>query len=91
MSLYFFDVQHDGEDVTRDHRGVELSNLDAARAQALKVWTGILLAQASGGADPRRWHVVIRDVHGTELARVPYPGEPDRQHLDREQAHRAAH
>ncbi|WP_409566378.1 DUF6894 family protein, partial [Methylobacterium sp. J-070] len=37
MPRQFFDVLHDGEDVTRDDDGVDLPNLEAAEIEALEI------------------------------------------------------
>ena len=73
MPWFYFDVQHDGNDVTRDHKGVELPDLKAARTHALGVWSRIIEARAAGGRDPTHWRVAILDRHATVLALVPYP------------------
>ncbi|WP_336491694.1 DUF6894 family protein [Methylobacterium nigriterrae] len=77
MPWFYFDVQYGGDDVTRDHRGIDIPDLEAAKVEALAIWTRILFERGQRQTHPREWNVVIRDVHGTELARVPYPGEPD--------------
>ena len=75
MPRYFFDVRHDGEDVSRDYSGSDLPDLDAAKIEALEVWKRILSEHAAGAADPFHWHVVVLDEHGMLLAKVPYPSD----------------
>jgi hypothetical protein len=77
LARFYFDVLHDGDDVTRDHGGIELPDMDAARAHAMKVWWGIIEDRAADGRDPQRWNVAILDVHATVLALVPYPTDSD--------------
>lgn len=77
MPWYFFDVLHDGDDVTRDHKGVDLPDMDAAQAHAMEIWQRIISEQAAGGRDPQHWNVAILDVHGTVLALVPMPTGPN--------------
>jgi hypothetical protein len=75
MPRYFFDVLHDGEDVTRDHDGIDLPDLEAAKIEALEVWKRILRERVPGAADPFHWHVVVLNENGTVLAKVPYPSD----------------
>jgi hypothetical protein len=37
MPQFYFDILHDGEDVTRDHIGIDLPDLMAAKIEALEV------------------------------------------------------
>ena len=73
MPFFYFDVLHDGDDVTRDHKGVDLPDMEAAQLHALRIWRRIIQERAAGGRDPLKWHVAILNVHGTVLALVPYP------------------
>lgn len=73
MPFFYFDVLHDGDDVTRDHKGVDLPDMEAAQVHALGIWTRIIQERASGGRDPQHWRVAILDVHATVVALVPYP------------------
>ncbi|MCJ2136086.1 hypothetical protein MKK69_18870 [Methylobacterium sp. J-026] len=75
MPRYFFDVLQEGEDVTRDHNGIDLPDLEAAKIEALEVWKRVLRERASGTPDPFRWHVAILDENGAALAKVPYPSD----------------
>ncbi|MCJ2116540.1 hypothetical protein MKK65_08090 [Methylobacterium sp. J-001] len=75
MPRYFFDVLHVGDDVTRDHSGIDLPDLEAATIEALEVWKRILRERAAGAEDPFHWQVAILDENGTALAKVPYPSE----------------
>ena len=75
MPRYFFDVLHDGEDVTRDHNGIDLPDLEAAKIEALEVWKRILRERAAGAADPFHWHVAILNENGMALDKVPYPSD----------------
>ena len=75
MPRYFFDVLHDGEDVTRDHDGVDLPNLEAAEIEALEIWKRLLRERTTRASDPLHWHVAILDEQGTALAKVPYPSD----------------
>ena len=77
MPFFYFDVLHDGEDVTRDHDGVDLPDMDAAKIEALEIWKRIIRERVAGGRDPQHWSVAILDVHGTVLALVPYPSGSD--------------
>ncbi|WP_431311220.1 DUF6894 family protein, partial [Methylobacterium nigriterrae] len=38
MPWFYVDVLHDGDDVTRDHKGTELPDMGAARTDALVLW-----------------------------------------------------
>jgi len=73
MPWYYFDVLHDGDDVTRDHKGTELPDIDAARVHALVIWRRIIAERAAGGRDPTHWYVAILDLHGTVLDLMPHP------------------
>ena len=77
MPQFFFDVLHDGEDVTRDHAGVDLPDLVAAKIEALEVWKRIITARAAGGTDYLHWRVAILDGRGERLAEVPFPAGDD--------------
>ena len=77
MPRYYFDVLHDGNDVTRDHKGVELPDLDAAQVDALGIWTRIIQERAAGGRNPRHWKVAILDRYATVLAMAPHPPDSD--------------
>ena len=77
MPQFFFDILHDGEDVTRDHKGVDLPDLVAAKIEALEVWKRIVSARAAGGADCQHWRVAILDVRGQRLEEVPYPSDAE--------------
>jgi hypothetical protein len=77
MPFYYFDVLHDGHNVTRDHKGVDLPDLKAARAHALGVWRRIIEERSAGGRDPTHWRVAILDRHAAVLALVPYPTDSD--------------
>jgi hypothetical protein len=73
MPQFFFDVLHDGEDVTRDHAGVDLPDLTAAKIEALEIWKRIVSERAAGGTDYLHWRVAILDIRGERLAEVPFP------------------
>ncbi|KAB1069330.1 DUF6894 family protein [Methylobacterium planeticum] len=73
MPRYFFDVLHDDEDVTRDHQGIDLPDLEAAEIEALEIWKRIIGERVAGAANPLRWHVVILDEYGAALAEIPCP------------------
>jgi hypothetical protein len=73
MCWYYFDVLHDGDDVTRDHKGTGLADMEAARAHALGIWRRIIEEQAVAGRDPLYLNVAILDIQGTVLALIPYP------------------
>jgi hypothetical protein len=75
MPRYFFDILHDGDDVTRDHSGIELPSLEAAKIEALEIWKRIISNHAPGAADPRHWQVAILDENGTALEKIPYPSD----------------
>jgi hypothetical protein len=77
MPRYHFDVLHDGNDITRDHRGVELPSLDEAQLHALGIWTRIIQDRAAGGRNPRHWRVAILDRYTDVLALVAYPSDSD--------------
>ncbi|MER2265423.1 DUF6894 family protein [Methylobacterium oxalidis] len=42
MPWYFFDGLHDDDDVTRDHKGIDLFDMDAAQARAIEFWQMII-------------------------------------------------
>jgi hypothetical protein len=73
MPQFFFDVLHDGEDVTRDHSGVDLPDLMAAKMEALEVWKRIIRERAAGGTDYLHWRVAILNIRGERLEEVPFP------------------
>ena len=73
MPFYYFDVLHDGDEVTRDHKGVDLPDMEAAQVHALGIWTCIIQERTADGLDPQHWNVAILDVHGTVPTLVPYP------------------
>jgi hypothetical protein len=75
MPHYFFDILHDGEDVSHDHSGVDLPDLDAAKIEALEVWKRIIREYAAGAASPLHWHIAILDQAGNVLDKVPYPSD----------------
>ena len=62
MPRYFIDI-HDGTEVIRDREGYELSDLGAARGQAVRIMTGIAqrLSDEPGRQD---WVAAIRDADG---------------------------
>ena len=73
MPWFYFDVLHDGDEVTRDHKGTGLPDMEAARAHALGIWRRIIEERAAGGRDPQHWNVAILDIRGTVLELVPHP------------------
>ena len=75
MPWFYSDILHDGDDVTRDHRGIDLPDMMAAKMEALEIWKRIIRERAAGGRDPQHWNVAILDVHGTTLAVVPLPDD----------------
>jgi hypothetical protein len=77
MCWYYFDVVHDGDEVTRDHKGTGLADMEAARAHALGIWGRIIEEQVAAGRDPQHLNVAILDIHGTVLDLVPYPTHCD--------------
>lgn len=52
MPWYFFDGLHDGDDVTRDHKGVDLFDMDPAQAHAIEVRQMIIQERGVGGRVP---------------------------------------
>ncbi|WP_147028526.1 DUF6894 family protein [Methylobacterium oxalidis] len=80
-ALVFFDVLHDGDDVTRDHKGVDLPDVDAAQTHAIEIWHRIIEERPAGGRNSQHWNVAILDVNGTGLALVPMPTGPDGEAL----------
>ncbi|WP_336492132.1 DUF6894 family protein [Methylobacterium nigriterrae] len=77
MPWFYFDVLHDGDDVTRDHKGTELPDMGAARTYALVLWQRIIQERAAGGRDPTHWTIAILDVHGTVLDLLPHPARDE--------------
>lgn len=75
MPRFFFDILHDDDDVARDHSGIELPSLEAAKIEALEIWKRIISDHDLGAADPRHWQVAILDENGTALEKIPYPSD----------------
>jgi hypothetical protein len=80
MPRYFFDILHGGEDVTRDHSGIDLPNLEAAKIEALEIWKRLIRERTAGASDPFHWHVAVLDENGMVLAKIPCPSELAREH-----------
>ena len=73
---YFIDL-HDGANLVRDQEGVDLPDLAAARAQAVRMMTRL----AQGLADPRDrqdFIIAVRDAQGAVRLRLrlSYDVEP---------------
>ena len=76
MPRYFIDL-HDGANLVRDHKGVDLPDLAAARAQAVRMMTR--LAQGLADPDERQDYVIaVRDDQGAVRLRLrlSYDVEP---------------
>jgi hypothetical protein len=73
---YFIDL-HDGANLVRDQKGVDLPDLAAARAQAVRMMTRV----AQGLADPQErqdYIIAVRDDQGAVRLRLrlSYDVEP---------------
>jgi hypothetical protein len=73
---YFIDL-HDGANLVRDHKGFDLPDLAAARAQAVRMMTRL----AQGLADPQErqdYVIAVRDDQGAIRLRLrlSYDVEP---------------
>ncbi|GJE42428.1 DUF6894 family protein [Methylobacterium soli] len=77
MPWFYFDVLHDGDEVTRDHKGIDLPDMVAAKIEALQIWKRVIRERDAGGRNPLHWNVAILNLHGTVLALVPYPADCD--------------
>jgi hypothetical protein len=65
---YFIDL-HDGANLVRDHKGFDLPDLAAARAQAVRMMTRL----AQGLADPgerQDYVIAVRDAQGAVRLRL---------------------
>ena len=68
MPRYFFDT-YDGDHFTPDYAGVELEDLEAAKAEAKKALPDIVRGEMPDG-DRRDFVVVVKDEVGHEFLRV---------------------
>jgi hypothetical protein len=71
MPLYFLDV-YNRTGCSRDEEGMELPDLDAARAQAVDGIRSILQDEVGHGAIDFEGRVEVRDENGTILATIVY-------------------
>ena len=68
MARYFFDI-HDGDHFTPDDTGLELRDLEAAKAEAKKALPDIVKDEMPDG-DRRDFVVVVKDEAGQSILRV---------------------
>jgi hypothetical protein len=68
MARYFFDI-HDGDHFTPDDIGLELRDLEAAKAEAKKALPDIVKDEMPDG-DWRDFAVIVKDESGQGLVRV---------------------
>lgn len=68
MPRFFFDI-HDGENFTPDRQGLDLADLEAAKAEAKKALPDILKDEMPAG-DRRDFTVDVKDVAGGIVWRV---------------------
>jgi hypothetical protein len=68
MPRFFFDI-HDGENFTPDREGLDLDDLDAAKAEAKKTLPEIVKEEMPDG-DRRDFTVDVKDVAGQVVWRV---------------------
>ena len=75
MPRYFLDI-HDGSNLVRDGQGSDLPDLDAARAQAVRVLTRI--AQGFADGQGRQDYVLaVRSEDGVVRLRMRMSLDPD--------------
>jgi hypothetical protein len=65
---FFFDI-HDGEDFTPDREGLDLDNLEAAKAEAKRTLPEIVKDEMPDG-DRRDFTVDVKDAAGQMVWRV---------------------
>ena len=68
MPRFFFDI-HDGEKFTPDRQGLDLDDLEAAKAEAKRTLPGIVKDEMPDG-DRRDFTVDVKDVAGQIVWRV---------------------
>ena len=68
MPRFFFDI-HDGEKFTPDRQGLDLDNLEAAKAEAKKTLPEIVKDEMPDG-DRSDFTVDVKDVAGQIVLRV---------------------
>jgi hypothetical protein len=68
MPRFFFDI-HDGEGFTPDRQGLELADLEAAKAEAKKALPDIVKEDMPDG-DRRDFTIDVKDVAGKIVWRV---------------------
>lgn len=71
MARYYFHLR-DGRDVLLDPEGVELPDIEAARAQALSAARSILAAEVLEGKVPLNLRIDVEDVGGAIVHRLPF-------------------
>ena len=65
MARFYFDFD-DGETFTRDERGVELEDVEAAKAEAVRSLPTIAKDELPDG-DRRTFVVIVRDAAGRQI------------------------
>ena len=71
MPLFFLHI-HNGAGFIEDEEGLELSELEQARAEAVEGIRSILAAEVLQGSMDLRGRISIADAAGTNLAVVPF-------------------
>lgn len=71
MTRYYFHLR-DGRDILLDDEGVELADLAAARAQALRSARSILAAEVIEGKVPLYLRIDVEDGAGAIVHRLPF-------------------
>jgi hypothetical protein len=74
MPRYFFHCRS-GCEAIPDDTGVELPDNDAARFSALQIIDSML---KDGRSDWRGWVMVVGDLHGKLVAKLPFVAAPER-------------
>ncbi len=75
MPRYFIDL-HDGSNLVRDREGFDLPDLDAARAQAVRIMTRIAQGMADGPAR-QDYVLAVRTEDGTVRLRMRMSLDPE--------------
>jgi hypothetical protein len=78
MHRYYFNFRK-GDEISRDRIGMHLSNLDAARAEALHAWRHVIAVASHSGEDPGDCEIQIADDSGETVLSIPF-GECTRLH-----------
>jgi hypothetical protein len=78
VKRYFFNFRK-GDEFSCDHVGMDLPNLDAARAEAIHAWRELIFVAASTGEVPDDCEIQITDEKGETVLGIPL-GERRRVH-----------